>query len=77
VPEHPAIPKQYQSKYPLREDGKAPEFYGHIADPFVTLSAAAPVTTKIKLATGVCLCHNPVPILQRGTAPVFYFTPLR
>ena len=62
VPEHPAIPAQYQSKYPLREDGKAPEFYGHIADPFVTLSAAAAVTTKIKLATGVCLVpeHHPL-----------------
>ncbi len=29
VPEHPAVPVQYASKYPLREDSNAPEFYGH------------------------------------------------
>lgn len=61
-PEHPLIPVHYQSKYPFREDGKAPESYSHIADPFVALAGAAAVTTKIKLATGICLVpeHNPI-----------------
>jgi probable F420-dependent oxidoreductase len=36
-------------------DGELPQEYWHTLDPFGALSAAAAVTSKIKLATGICL----------------------
>jgi len=35
--------------------GEVPQFYKEVFDPFVELTAAAAVTTKLKLGTGVCL----------------------
>jgi probable F420-dependent oxidoreductase len=32
-----------------------PEFYAHLADPFVALATAAQATTRIRLGTGICL----------------------
>ena len=61
--EHPIIPVQTSTPYPLTEDGKIPDFYSRLCDPFMGLSAAAAVTEKLKLGTGVCLVTERNPIL--------------
>jgi probable F420-dependent oxidoreductase len=53
VPEHSHIPTSRESPYPA--GGDLPEGYRHMMAPFVSLAAAATVTTRLTLATGVCL----------------------
>src|SRR6266446_2582687 len=55
IPEHPVIPAAMKTVFPFTEDGKLPEHYGRWADPFIGLAAAAAVTKRIKLGTGICL----------------------
>ena len=55
VAEHLVIPASYTTYYPRSPDGKVPDFYAHLADPFVALAAAAQATSTIKLGTGICL----------------------
>jgi probable F420-dependent oxidoreductase len=60
VPEHTHIPVSRRTPYP--GGGELPKEYSHTMDPFVSLAAAAAVTKKIKLATGICLVieHDPI-----------------
>jgi probable F420-dependent oxidoreductase len=51
--EHTHIPASRATPYPL--GGDLPKEYIHMMDPFVSLGAAAAVTKKLKLGTGVCL----------------------
>ena len=63
VPEHVVLVDKYASKYPYSGDGVLPApSDAAIADPFITLTAMASATEKIRLATGICLVpeHNPV-----------------
>ena len=60
VPEHSHIPTRRSSPFP--GGGDLPKMYYDVLDPFVTLSAAAAVTTKLKLATGICLVVQRDPI---------------
>ena len=60
VPEHSHIPLSRQSPFP--QGGDLPKKYYDVMDPFVVLSAAAAVTTKLKLATGICLVAQRDPI---------------
>lgn len=53
LPEHTHIPASRKTPYP--GGGELPKEYAHTLDPFVALGIAAGVTTKLKLATGVCL----------------------
>lgn len=53
VPEHTHIPASRKTPYPAGEP--LPMEYYRTLDPFAALSAAAAVTTKIKLGTGICL----------------------
>lgn len=53
IPEHPVIPMERKTPYLL--GGDLPEHYGRWTDPFIALSMAAAVTTRLKLATGICL----------------------
>lgn len=53
VPEHTHIPTSRKTPYPF--GGSLPEEYGRILDPFVALTAAAVVTSRIRVGTGVCL----------------------
>ncbi len=48
--------------YPASPDGELPEFYKRFPDIFVTLAAAAAVTDRIRLGTGIVLVaeHNPL-----------------
>ena len=55
LPEHVIIPVDTTSPFPGSSDGIIPEYYGRIADPFISLARASAVTQSIKLATGVCL----------------------
>ncbi|MGH7931803.1 MAG: LLM class F420-dependent oxidoreductase [Candidatus Binataceae bacterium] len=55
VAEHLVVPTAYTTHYPRSADGKVPDFYAHLIDPFVALSIAAHATSRIKLATGICL----------------------
>ncbi len=53
LPEHTHIPASRDTPYP--GGGELPKEYSHTLDPFVALGMAAAVTTKLKLATGICL----------------------
>jgi len=52
-PEHSHIPLSRDSDYP--RGGELPKKYYDVMDPFVVMGAAAAVTTKLKIATGICL----------------------
>ncbi len=52
-PEHSHIPLSRESGYP--RGGELPKKYYDVMDPFVVASAAAAVTTRLRLGTGVCL----------------------
>lgn len=60
VCEHTHIPANRVSPWP--GGGELPKEYWHTHDPFVALAAAAAVTTRIKLGTGVCLVVERDPI---------------
>src|SRR5215472_8388307 len=61
VPEHTHIPVSRRTPWPGGAD--LPEYYKRTLDPFVVLAAAAAVTTRLKLATGVCLVVERDPIV--------------
>jgi probable F420-dependent oxidoreductase len=61
IPEHPIIPCEFSTKSPF-VDG-LPEHYGRWLDPFVALTVAACATTKLRVATGICLLPEREPIL--------------
>ena len=52
-PEHSHIPLSRGSEFP--KGGELPKKYFDVMDPFVVMGAAAAVTTKLKVATGICL----------------------
>jgi probable F420-dependent oxidoreductase len=60
VPEHTHIPASRETPYP--GGGDLPPVYYRTLDPFVTLAAAAAVTTRIKLFTGIALLIQRDPI---------------
>src|SRR5258706_9355382 len=60
VAEHSHIPVTRRYTHPLGEAALTKEYFD-VMDPFVTLSAAAAVTTRLKLGTAVCL------VIQRDT----------
>src|ERR1700735_1234257 len=60
-PEHTHIRASRKTPYPA--GGELPKEYSHTHDPFVALAAAAAVTKKLKLGTGVCLVIERDPIV--------------
>jgi len=62
LPEHPIIPVQTTTPFPGAADGVIPPYYAHAMDPFVALAAAAAVTSRIKLGTGICLVPERNPL---------------
>lgn len=60
LPEHSHIPVSRDTPYP--GGGELPKEYSHTHDLFVALTAAAAATTRLKLASGICLIteHHPV-----------------
>jgi probable F420-dependent oxidoreductase len=61
VAEHTHIPVSRQTPYP--NGGELPEEYSHTLDPFITLAAAAAVTERLNLGTGICLVTERDPIV--------------
>ena len=59
-PEHTHIPASRRTPFPL--GGDLPKEYWHTHDLFVTLTAAAAVTTNIKIGSGICLAMERDPI---------------
>ena len=63
--EHSHIPTSRESQFP--GGGELPVYYKEFFDPFVGLSAAAAVTTTLKVGTSVCLVpeHNPITLAKQ------------
>jgi probable F420-dependent oxidoreductase len=59
-PEHTHIPVSRDTPYPA--GGELPDMYSHTLDPFVALGAAASVTERLRLGTGICLVVERDPI---------------
>lgn len=64
APEHIVLLDKYSSKYPYTQDGVMPfeTMAIDILDPFVALTYAAAVTSKIRLGTGICLVPERHPV---------------
>ena len=60
VPEHTHIPTSRRS--PFAGGAELPREYKHTLDPFVALSAAAAVTRRLRVGTGICLVVERDPI---------------
>lgn len=60
LPEHSHIPVHRTSKWPGGDT--IPKMYHDVLDPFVGLAAAAAVTDRLLLATGICLVVQRDPI---------------
>jgi len=59
-PEHSHIPSSRRSPFP--GGGDLPKMYYDVLEPFVALASAATATSKLKLATGICLVIQRDPI---------------
>jgi probable F420-dependent oxidoreductase len=66
IAEHTHIPASRETAYPL--GGELPPIYYRTLDPFVTLAAAAAVTSRIELITGIALLIQRDPIITAKEA---------
>ena len=66
IAEHTHIPASRESAYPM--GGELPTIYYRTLDPFVTLAAAAAVTSRIELITGIALLIQRDPIITAKEA---------
>lgn len=66
IAEHTHIPASRESAYP--PGGDLPDMYYRTLDPFVTLAAAAAVTSRIELVTGIALLIQRDPIITAKEA---------
>lgn len=62
LPEHTHIPTSRRTPAPTG-DSTLPEEYGRTVDPFVALAAAASITSRIRLGTGIALIAQREPIV--------------
>ena len=64
IPEHPHIPTKRQTPVPpAYGGGELAPMYLRLLDPFVALTVAASVTTRLRVGTGVCLVALRDPIV--------------
>jgi probable F420-dependent oxidoreductase len=61
VPEHTHIPASRRTPFP--GGGPLPKEYSHTLDPFVALTLAAAVTSRLRVGTGICLLIQRDPIV--------------
>ncbi len=66
VPEHTHIPLSRETPWPM-VDGELPRYYKRSLDPFVAMAAAVSVTSRLRVATGVCLVnqHDPIGLAKQ------------
>lgn len=71
--EHPLYPVRMNSPYP--GGGAPPKWYESIADLFVVMAMAAQATTRLRVASTVCLVpeHNPI-LLAKAAATLDHFS---
>ena len=64
APEHIVLIEKYASTYPYTQNGRMPfaTLEIDILDPFLALTYAAAVTSKIRLGTGICLVPERQPL---------------
>jgi probable F420-dependent oxidoreductase len=64
-PEHTHIPISRKTPFPF--GGELPKHYAELHDPFIVMAAAASVTRRILLGTGVCLIpeHDPIVLAKQ------------
>ncbi len=64
APEHIVLLDQYSSTYPYSQNGRMPfeTLKVDILDPFLALTFAAAVTSRIRLGTGICLVPERQPL---------------
>jgi probable F420-dependent oxidoreductase len=64
-PEHTHIPTSRKTPFPF--GGELPKHYAELHDPFIVMAAAASVTRRIILGTGVCLIpeHDPIALAKQ------------
>ncbi|HTA32030.1 MAG TPA: LLM class F420-dependent oxidoreductase [Solirubrobacteraceae bacterium] len=60
-PEHTHIPASRETAYPA--GGELPRKYSHTYDLFVALTAAAAATSRLRVASGICLVTERDPII--------------
>ena len=65
LPDHAVVPVQTTTPWPESQPGRGeiPEVYSHMCDPFVAMSMAAAVTTRLTVAIGVCLIPERNPLV--------------
>jgi len=63
LPEHPIIPVEHRTPYPVG-DGRIPDNYARLPDPFIALALAAGATSRLKLGTGICLVPEREPMVM-------------
>lgn len=76
-PDHPVMPVNVATPLPETRpgEGRIPEVYSHMSDPFPAMAMAAAVTTRLKVATGVCLVPERSAILTANElATLDYFS---
>jgi probable F420-dependent oxidoreductase len=61
IPEHSHIPASRDTPYP--GGGDLPPEYGSSYDPFIALAVAAAATSRLRIATGICLIIQRDPII--------------
>lgn len=61
APEHTVVPEKPGIPFPMT-GGEIPDVYHQMSDPFVVLSMVAAVTTRLRVATGVCLVPEHTPL---------------
>jgi probable F420-dependent oxidoreductase len=70
LPEHPIMPASFRPpQTKVSEEAyqdRAGDWYARIPDPFVLLTMAAAATTRIRIATGICLVpeHEPITLAK-------------
>jgi probable F420-dependent oxidoreductase len=76
APEHVVLLESFSSKYPYSGDGKIPiPTKTPLLDPFIALTYAAAHTSRIRLATGICILpeRNPL-VLAKVAASLDYLS---
>jgi probable F420-dependent oxidoreductase len=66
APEHTVVPKHPSIAFPMT-GGEIPDVYHQMADPFVVLGMMAAVTSRLRVATGVCLVPERTPLTLAKT----------